>query len=200
MTTDDLDEAFDLWDTGREDVIDIECVIALDVSGSMAYVIENAYQSMWAIKRALDKVGASTTVVTFATEGEERLVYSADEKAELSYRSAGVGGGTQPSKAINYAKYVLANSNRAIKIFIAITDGEWYGEDNKMSEDAIAQLRKGGIITALGMIDSQSLEHGDVTINGHGCESIALINDMGQLFTLAKDMVRVGIKRNLLNN
>lgn len=190
----DTDEAFDEWDTGREDVLDIECVIVIDNSGSMYHQMSNAYQSMWAIKRALDKVDASTTVVTFASS--THLLYSADEKASAQYRDIGSGGGTEPTQAIRYARSVLANSNRAIKLFIAITDGEWFGAQD--ADDDIRHLRKGGVITALGMIGAGSLKDGDVTINTHGCEVAVPIEQMDQLFVLAKEMVRTGIRKNLI--
>lgn len=195
MTGGDVEEAFDQWDMGREDAVDIECVIILDNSGSMHSVMSNAYQSMWAIKRALDKIGASTTVVTFASTGEEYTLYAPHERAEATYRDIGTGGGTEPVKALRYARSVLAQSNRAIKILIPITDGEWYRSED--SDDIIRNLRKGGVLTALGMIGAGSLAHGDVIINTHGCEVAVPIDDMTQLFVLAKDMVRSGIKRNL---
>jgi hypothetical protein len=190
----DTDEAFDEWDTGREDVLDIECVIVIDNSGSMYSQMSNAYQSMWAIKRALDKVDASTTVVTFASS--THLLYSADEKATAQYRDIGSGGGTEPTQAVRYARSVLANSQRAIKLFIAITDGEWFASTD--ADDDIRHLRKGGVITALGMIGAGSLKDGDVTINSHGCEVAVPIEEMSQLFVLAKEMVRAGIRKNLI--
>lgn len=195
VTGGELDEAFDQWDTGREDAVDIECVILLDNSGSMMHVANQAYEAMWAVKRALDKVNASTTVVTFSDDA--RMLYTSNERASATvFKTNQVEGGTDPSKAVNYAYSVLANSKRAIKILIPITDGYWYGA--KDTDDSIRRLRAAGVITALGMIGDQELKPGETRkIDTHGCEVGVDITDVGNLFQLARAMVRVGIERNL---
>jgi hypothetical protein len=189
----DLDECFDEWDMGREDAVDIECVMLLDNSGSMGWNMDGACQSMWAIKRALDKIGASTTVVTFSHTTE--LLYSADERAEAKYRYSGMGNSTDPYDSLMYAKSVLANSNKAIKVLIPITDGWW--SDAESCNDLIRQMRMSGVITALGMIGSYRGINNQITLDTHGCEVAVAVDQMPQLFKLAKDMVKVGIMRNL---
>jgi hypothetical protein len=187
----EVDEAFDQWDMGREDAVDIECVIALDTSGSMGWTMSAAFQYMWAIKRALDKVGASTTVVGF--DHTTKLLYSADERATNLYKSTGMGGSTNPLKAIEYAKSVLGNSQRAIKVFIPITDGMW---DNATECDNIIRLmRKGGVVTALALID-ENIKPGQ-QVDSHGCEVAVAVTDASHLYLLARNMVRAGINRNL---
>jgi hypothetical protein len=202
MTGAEPDEVFDLWDEGREDVVDIETVILLDNSGSMGWTIESAHDSMWAIKRAMDKIGASTTVLTFADDA--RMLYSANQKAKVTKSYVGTAGGTNPKQAIDYAKYVFANSERAIKILIIITDGEWW---NSAEQDRIiTQMRKAGVITSLGYIDPRgSLDpetrakyHADKqTVNGHGAEIVVALENGNSLLQLAKALVKSGIKRNL---
>lgn len=189
----DLDECFDEWDMGREDAVDIECVMLLDNSGSMGWNMDGACKSMWAIKRALDKVGAATTVVTFSHTTE--LLYSADERAETKYRYSGMGNSTDPYDSLMYAKSVLANSNRAIKVLIPITDGWW--SDAESCNDLIRQMRQAGVITALAMIGAYRGYESGVSIDTHGCEVAVAVDEMPQLFKLAKDMVKVGISRNL---
>lgn len=204
MTGSEPDEVFDLWDDGREDVLDIEAVVLLDNSGSMDWTIREAHDSMWAIKRALDKVGASTTVVTFSDDA--RMLYSSSEKAKVFKKYVGTAGGTDPRQAIAYSKYIFANSERAIKILIVITDGEWWGAE--ISDEQIAEMRKAGVITALGYIDYTS-QWDEVTrearikaghkqiINGHNAEIIVPLSGGAGLLTLAKALVRLAIKRNL---
>ena len=202
MTGAEPDEVFDLWDDGREDVVDIETVILLDNSGSMGWTIESAHDSMWAIKRSMDKIGASTTVLTFADDA--RILYAANQKAKITKSYVGTAGGTNPKQAIDYAKYVFANSERAIKILIVITDGEWW---NSAEQDRIiSQMRKAGVITALGYIDPRgSLDpetraryHSDKqTVNGHGAEIVVALENGNSLLQLAKALVKSGIKRNL---
>jgi hypothetical protein len=199
----DADECFDQWDNGRDDVTDIEAVILLDVSGSMSWTRDSAFDSTWAIKRSLDKIDASTTVVTF--DNDAKLLYSADERAKPMKKITSDSGGTEPEDALKYAKYVLANSTRAIKILITITDGEWYGKEG---DKIIADLRRNGVITSLGFIDEyrqygeefmqRRREAGEKrTINGHNSEIVVPLEDGSSLLTLAKAIVRLAIKRNL---
>lgn len=191
----DVDEAFDQWDSGREDAVDIEAVVLLDISGSMSWTLNNAYESMWAIKRALDKVNASTTVLTFGSKSS--LLYSADERASTKLKYAGSEGSTEPLKALRYAKSVLANSDRAIKIVIAITDGVWWGGDE--SDEILQYLRKAGVLTALAYVSDPSCQRpGDTTrIDTHGCAVAVNVTDGKDLFTLARQMVKVGVHKNL---
>ena len=191
----DVDEAFDQWDSGREDAVDIEAVVLLDISGSMSWTLNNAYESMWAIKRALDKVNASTTVLTFGSKSS--LLYSADERASTKLKYAGSEGSTEPLKALRYAKSVLANSDRAIKIVISITDGVWWG--GAESDEILQYLRKAGVLTALAYVSDPSCQRaGDTTrIDTHGCAVAVNVTDGKDLFTLARQMVKVGVHKNL---
>jgi hypothetical protein len=199
----EFDEAFDQWDLGREDAVDIEAVVLLDNSPSMSWTINEAYDSMWAIKRALDKINASTTVLTFSDTHE--VLYSNDERASHRKRYAGTGGGTEPYDALRYAKYVLANSDKAIKIIIAITDGQWY--DGDKSNTVLRELRRSGVITALAYVDDREYNAKrwgnpdaplpKLTIDAHGCEVVEKVNDASQLFGLAKKLVKAGVSRNL---
>jgi hypothetical protein len=191
----DVDEAFDQWDSGREDAVDIEAVVLLDISGSMSWTLNSAYESMWAIKRALDKVNASTTVLTFGSKSS--LLYSADERASTMLKYAGSEGSTEPLKALRYAKSILANSNRAIKIVISITDGVWWG--GQEPDEILQYLRKAGVLTALAYVSDPSCQRaGDTTrIDTHGCAVAVNVTDGKDLFTLARQMVKVGVHKNL---
>lgn len=191
----DVDEAFDQWDMGREDAVDIEAVILLDISGSMSWTLNSAYESMWAIKRALDKVNASTTVLTFGSKSS--LLYSSSDRASTKLKYAGSEGSTEPLKALRYARSVLANSNRAIKIVISITDGVWWGGHE--CDEILQYLRKAGVITALAYVSNPDWQRdGDATrIDTHGCAVAVNVNNGKDLFALAKQMVKVGVRTNL---
>lgn len=199
----EFDEAFDQWDLGREDAVDIEAVVLLDNSPSMHWTINEAYDSMWAIKRALDKINASTTVLTFSDTHE--VLYSNEERASHKKRYAGTGGGTEPYDALRYAKYLLASSDKAIKIIITITDGVWY--DGNKSNDLLRELRKAGVITALAYVDDRQYNAErwgnptaplpTLTVDAHGCEVVERVNNAGELFGLAKKLVKAGVSRNL---
>jgi hypothetical protein len=191
----EVDEAFDQWESGREDAVDIEAVILLDISGSMSWTLESAYGSMWAIKRALDKVNASTTVLTFGNKSS--LLYSANERATTKLKYAGSEGSTEPLKALRYARSVLANSKRAIKIVISITDGIWWG--GAECDEILKYLRKAGVLTALAYVSNPDYQKpGETThIDTHGCAVAVNVTNGKDLFTLARQMVKVGVAHNL---
>lgn len=195
LTEHDVDEAFDQWELGREDAVDIECVVLLDISGSMDWCIDNAYQSMWAIKRALDKVNATTTVVAYDTEAY--TIYGPLERAGIQMKYSGSGGGTDPKVAIDYANSVFAQSERAIKVLITITDGEW-GTTTEV-DSTVMRLRNAGVLTSLAFIsDPKHLQDGaTIRINNHGHEVAVNITDARDLFNLARRLVKLGSARNL---
>jgi hypothetical protein len=190
----EVDEAFDEWDMGREDAVDIEAVILLDISGSMGSLAKGAYQSMWAIKRALDKVNASTTVIAF--DHESHLVYSSAERAGTRMKYTWCRGGTDPLSSLKYSKNILAESNRAIKLCIVLTDGSWGTSDE--SDKLIREFRRAGVLTGLGFMHSEEYEI--ESIDSHGAEVAVDVTDMSHLVTLARMMVKLGIARNLNNS
>jgi len=192
MTGADLDEVFDRWDEGRDDAVDIEAVILLDTSGSMGSQATSAYESMWALKRALDKVGAGCTVVTFSYGA--KLLYGNTELASNTMRFAGTGGGTSPLQALKYSTRVLADSSRAVKVLFTITDGEW--SDAEECDKLVKRLREGGVLTALAYIggawdgESASDKH-------HNSEVFSHIRSSADLFSLGRSLVKVATQRNL---
>lgn len=192
---DDFDTIFDQWNEGREDATDIECVIAIDNSGSMSGTkIANANRAMYAIKRALDRIDASTTVLTFSDE--THVLYRATEKSNSQIRDAFSGGGTTPDEAIRYATKVLAESERKIKIFFIITDGEWYGDQDK-NEDAIERMSRSGVLTAFAYIP-ESYEQIELTAEkAHKCEIGAVVTNPLDLITMARAIVKYAISRRL---
>jgi hypothetical protein len=195
LREDDRNTLFDQWNTGIEDATEIECVILLDNSGSMTgNKASKAYRSMYAIKRALDKIGANTTVVTF--NSYTNVLYRSSDKATNVIRDAGAGGGTEPNEAVNYATKILAESDKPVKIFFAITDGEWYG-DLDLVHDQIERMARAGVLTALAYIT-------DVPVAltrdmAHRCEIGAVINNPIDLINMAKTIVKYGITRRLVN-
>lgn len=202
----DVEEAFDQWDLGREDAVDIEAVVLLDTSPSMQWTLESAFDSMWAIKRALDKIHASTTVITY--DNKTKLLYSSEERADYRKRLSGVGGGTEPLDAILYAKNILGNSDRAIKVLITITDGVW--SSSAECDQEIKMMRRAGVLTALAYVDDTEFYNemyekygmnktGVTSINTHGCEVTHKVNNASELFGLARSIVKAGVRRNLAN-
>lgn len=197
LREDDRNTLFDQWNTGIEDACEIECVIILDNSGSMqGDKASKAYRSMYAIKRALDKIGANTTVITF--NSDTNVLYRASDRATNVIRDAGAGGGTDPDEAIRYATKILAESDKPVKIFYAITDGEWGGDLDSM-HDQIERMARAGVLTALAYIPYGSEQ---ITFNrdsGHRCEIGAVVANPMDLINMARTIVKYAITRRLVN-
>jgi hypothetical protein len=189
----EIEEAFDRWEEGRDDATDIECVILLDTSYSMKSDITEAYESMWAMKSALDAINASTTVVLYSDSS--RTLYSAQDKASNQMRYGGCAGGTNPLTALQYAHGVLANTTRAIKLLITITDGEWDTDTLEKCDNLIQELRDGGVLTSLAWLSSYNI---DLTQkNTHNAEIVSHVRNTSDLFNLGRSIVEVGILRQL---
>ncbi len=191
----DLDTVFDEWTEGRDDVTSIEAVILLDRSGSMSgNNADNAYKSMWAIKKALERVEARTTVVTF--DYGTHLLYGAEDKAGTTIRDSGASGGTNPESAILYAKRVLAESDKAIKILFMITDGAW---DTQAGEKAVLEMKNAGVLTCQALISGYEVNAETLNAYRHGFELMTSMKSAKDILILGKDLVRLAIGRNLVN-
>jgi hypothetical protein len=201
----DIDEIFDQWTDGNQDVTDIECVILLDNSGSMCDLIDAAYNAMWSTKRALDSIGASTTVIQFGSYGE--VLYPATQKAGPTIFTSrqGGGGGTDPFYSIKHAKEILDSSHRAIKIFLIITDGVWGSSD--ACEQVILNMRMSGTLTGLVFLSGKDWaqrpwfypqKDGKQVIDGHKCEIVHALDNPLEIVDVAKALTKLA-QRKLLN-
>jgi len=201
----DIDEIFDQWTDGNQDVTDIECVILLDNSGSMRDMIDDAYNAMWSTKRALDSIGASTTVIQFGSYGE--VLYPATQKAGPSIFTSrqGGGGGTDPFYSIKHAKEILDSSHRAIKIFLIITDGQWGAAS--ACEQVILNMRMSGTLTSLVFLSDKEWEQrpwfypqqdGKQIIDGHKCEVVHALDNPLEIVDVAKALTKLA-QRKVLN-
>lgn len=203
----DIDEIFDQWSDGNQEVTDIECVILLDVSGSMNDMLTPAYNAMWSVKRALDSINASTTVIQFGTYGE--VLYGANDVAGPTIQTArgSGGGGTAPFYSIRRAKQILEESPRAIKIFLMITDGEWANPNQ--CDQVILGMRLTGVLTGLVFLmpevePGQSVwwlprdDQGKYVINGHSCEVVTALDTPLDIVSVAKSLTSLA-QRKVLN-
>ena len=188
----DLDQSFDLWDDGQQDASDIECVILLDISGSMYSFLDQAYDAMWGIKRSLDSINASTTVITFGDYS--RVLYTADSRATIQKRYSLDGyGATNPLQGLKYARDTFSNSSRAIKLLVTITDGYWF--DKQESDAVVAEMRMSGVVTGLlHLLDEYYVkayeQGGDYRIDGHGCDVVKTIDNPHDITDFARQLVQ----------
>ena len=182
------DEMWDRWDGGISDACDIECVILIDTSGSMWHCIDEASRAMWTIKRAMESIEASTTVMSFNTQ--TTLVYNRNEKAnKVKYKAIEATGGTRAFRAIEQAVRIFGASKKHNKMLIVITDGEWGYEsaNGTTSEEMIAALNGYGVTTALAFVGAR-------LSNGHNCSVVANVNNPIELVDFAKGIVTQSIK------
>lgn len=200
----DFDEMFDQWSDGNQDVTDIECVILLDNSGSMQDMITPAYNAMWSVKRALDSINATTTVIQFGSYGS--ILYSSDSQAGPTIRTArrDGGGGTSPWSSIKKAKDILDNSSRAIKMLLVITDGEWSHANS--CDEIILTLRMQGVLTGLVFLTPPITEdrpiwwmskddNGNYLINGHKCEVVTHLDSPLKIVEVAKALTKLAQRK-----
>ena len=197
----DFDEAFDQWDQGMEEATDIECVILLDNSGSMDTMITPAYEAMWAIKRALDSIDASTTVIQYGSWGN--YLYQAHEKAMVKMTTARRegGGSTNPLSSLRKTSEILQHSSRAIKMMLMITDGQW--ANTSACEQVIATLRNNGVVTGfvyLQPADTPEIyirrdETGTQLVDAHCCEAAVMLTEPRQIVDFAKQLTKVSRER-----
>jgi hypothetical protein len=156
---------------------------------------DNAYKSMWAIKKSLERVNARTTVCVFDHHTE--LLYGADESAGTTIRDSGADGGTDPQDSLLYAKRVLAETEKPIRILFMITDGSWNTEQGEL---AVREMKEAGVITCQALItgsdvvNKEYLEH-----YRHSFELMTSIKSAKDIIVLGKELVRLSIKRNLTN-
>ena len=196
---DEFDSLFDQWNEGIENATSIECVIALDNSGSMnGDKATNSYRAMYAIKRALDKIGANTSVFTWNTNSH--TLYRADEKSGQTIRHGGTTGGTNPNDVLQIATKLLAETDKPVRIFFVITDGEWDNSDLNQNHEMIERMARAGVLTALAYIP----EHGEsVSLTDdsmHRCEVGAVVRNPMDLIGLANQLVHYAVTRRLVNN
>ena len=196
MRGDDLDTVFDTWNMGREDVTEIEAVIILDNSGSMTgEKSTQSYRAMYAIKYALDKIGAKCSVIVF--NHETRMLYRATDKATNSIRDCGATGGTNAEYAVRYATKLLAQSDKPVKLFFAVTDGEW--SDSSVCDEEIKKLSRAGVLTAFAYIPES---HEEVVLThekAHYSDVASVVRNPFDLVGMARTIVHNAIGRRLTN-
>jgi len=124
-------DVFKKWKPSEEDAATSECVILLDMSGSMDSVARSASEVVWILKQSLDKIGVRTTVLGFANQCY--IVYKPNQKAQRGQVPVyATGGGTQPEYALKQALNVLRTSDRNNKFVVALTDGAWTDSDKEI--------------------------------------------------------------------
>jgi len=191
----DLPRLFDKWSTGNDNC-DIEAVIMLDRSGSMAWDIANASGAVWAMKRGLERIDSNVTVMSF--NHISRMLYDATEKAEPNtYKISRTSGGTNPSVGLRTTQRLMRASQKPTKLLFIVTDGAW--DKARECNNIVSQLQEEGVtvcIVYLGnlntfegyenrkqKLDEQLLEY------GHGADHFTAISKPADLVNVARKVV-----------
>jgi hypothetical protein len=184
------DRAFNRWTDGNEQAVEIEAVVALDISGSMGHIIDDAYRAMFQIKSGLETIpDTACSVLTY--NGETHLLYSADERAGSTVRDAGYGGGTNGLIAVRHANNILAESNKAVKILFVICDGDLNGVENQ-----VALMQQAGVLTVLAWVGGGYSD--PATAPHYNFEIVASADTPSQLVQIARRVVNVAVERHVL--
>lgn len=188
----EYDELWDRWEDGNNDATDIECVIAIDTSGSMTYTIDQASRALWVIKRALETLDANVTVITYGNDSF--VAYQRGDRASrTAYRRLAAAGTTHARPAVREAASILEASNRHNKIFISITDGQWNTESlragDKTSNELIKAMNGIGVTTAIAYLGHYY--HIDKTNEyySHNCKIVSSVDTPAKLIDFAKEIV-----------
>lgn len=190
----DFNEMWDRWEPGHNEATDIECVICVDTSTSMEWRIHEASRAAWSIKRALDTIDAKTTVLSF--DDYSYVLYQKHEQVSRgTYRPLVSSGYTNPNDAVGEATRILVSSERATRIFIIITDGDWFGEvvsaknDYMKSDAMIQQMNHEGITTGLAYIQTHTTK-----INRHNCSAAVSVDSPSKIVPFAKELTAKSVR------
>lgn len=195
MDINDVGTVFDRWDTGN-DAFDIEAVVLVDNSGSMGGQIYEATQAMWTIKRALEEIDSSVTVMTF--NHDSRLLYESGERVSPNtYRAVQSSGYTDPYEGLIEAEQLFLSSKRKTKLLFIISDGGW-GNEQKC-ERTVERINSidGTITNAVFLLDKYSAKVAtpdylrDVaTKSQHKCDSISIVSEPKALVEVARNLIK----------
>lgn len=173
----DMDELFDRYAPGAMDSTEVELVLLLDVSGSMASRMGQLGEAAWAIRHAVDDLDGTATVITW-DDDEPRIMASAGDRPDGRMFVPSSGGGTDPTEAIGQAYRLLADSTARHRLVVILTDGRW-NSDGRRAEYLVQACNDAGVVTACGLLGPDAGE------SLHGCthgRRLTNLADLARLF------------------
>lgn len=173
----DADELFDRYEPGMMDATELEVVLCVDVSYSMRPVERPLGEAVWAIRQAVDDLEGSLTVLCYES-GPHTVLASPDERPDGRMFVPQAGGGTEPKSAIREAYRLLSGAVAKNRLFIILTDGDWYG--NGGNDSTIKALGDEGVTTVCALLGNEIAKPDD----HHGCQHGAVIAQPSELALL----------------
>lgn len=172
----DADELFDRYEPGMMDASELEAVLLVDVSGSMGNAELQLGEAVWAIRHAVDDLDGTITVITY--DSVHRLLAGPGVRPDGRMFVPSAQGGTMPKTAIREAFRLLTAATAKNRLFIIMTDGDWY--TSKVENEMIAQLGSTGVATVFARLGGHFRDESNL----HGCQYGASIDEPAELARL----------------
>jgi hypothetical protein len=169
------DQLFDRYAPGQLDANELEMVLLLDVSGSMAQSLWSLAEATWAIRHAVDDLEGTVTVITWAS-GPHRILAAPGVRPDDRMFVPNTDGGTEPASALSEAYRLMSDSQMRNRLVVILTDGHWAGGD--AAERVIGAMNDAGMVTVCALL---GLNAG---YELHGCSHGGRINDPAGLARL----------------
>lgn len=176
----DADNIFDEFQPGAMDASSLDCVLLLDVSGSMSSQNLRLAEATWAIRHAIDRVEGTCTVLGFGWDAS--IIFDAWQRPDGRIFVPTLEGSTDPVGAVREAHRLVAGSTAANRIVLMLTDGSFY--NTRPVTAALAACRDEGALTAIIGLGSKT----DVVPGFCGADVTASISDSGELVPIFRDI------------
>lgn len=174
----DPSEWFDKYQPGMLDATEMEVVLLIDVSGSMASKLKALGRAAWAIRHAVDDLEGRCTVITYES-GPHRLLAEPGQRPDDRVFIPSAMGGTMPKSALMESIRVLGGSPAMNRLLIILTDGMWFGGYGKYDADELIHgMNELGVTTVMALLGRHAGE------NLHGCQFGAHIDEGEELALL----------------
>jgi len=176
------DEVFDRYEPGQLDASEMEVVLLVDVSGSMASHTASLAESIWSIRQAVDDLEGRATVVTWDSGPHRILAQPNDRPDDRMFEPQAIGG-TNPTTALSEAYRLLADSSATNRLMVLLSDGDWYGST---AEKVIDAMNAAGITTVFALFPTGYQRGGE--LDTHGCRYGLQISQLADLARLFRDV------------
>lgn len=191
-------DVFDHWVPDQADEASFEVVVACDLSSSMGQAgAEAVSKALWTIKKMCDDLGQPCTTMLY--ESAMAYGYEPDVKADDGhYRFYRSSGGTLPSTTIFNASVILSRSTRKHKLFVMMTDGEWFqqrkgndaGPASKMLFDSMKVINECGAESYLAVFKAPLYKIKERDAQFYDFKNVTPITTLDSLVVMTSSFIR----------
>lgn len=184
----DADNVFDVFDPGAMDASSLDCVLVVDVSGSMQSRVDQLAEAVWAIRTAIDRIEGKCVVLGFGDSGS--LMFDAHERPDGRLFVPDLESSTDPTGALRQAHHVVANSAATNRVVITLTDGAWWNSDDAAQVYA-AIVQRGATAAIVGL--GWGARH--VTPGFCGVDLTRFIKEPGELVDFFREVAEQSMRQ-----